>query len=250
MFDHDVYWNIYEISNAYPHIVSFGNGLKAIFVALDKDVIVGKDDDYSYDHHEAIADALLQMTKRGIEAMHIDFMDTVGKDTRLNALFHTSSQVENSDLRKVLTRKYDFIEATMGNSYASYDVYCFYSTSADDVFWANLKGILARFKTANFIRYRVLHRDAISVLAESLMNIVDFSITDACDNLYRDLHKSEYIRPIWVEKDGVRTELNKTLEEISEIKRVRNSEKKAKQKRKPFFSKKNQEEVEIDLFED
>lgn len=250
MFDHSVFWNSYEIGEAYPYIVSYGNGLKAIFVALDKDVIVGKDDTYSYDHQEAIADALQQMAKRGLEAMHIDFMDTVGKDSRLSSLFNAASRVENDDLRKVLTRKYDFIEATMGNSYASYDVYCFYSTYSDDVFWANLKVVLAHLKQANYIRYRILGRSDISVLVESLMNIMDFSVSGACDDLYRDLHRSEYIRPIWVEKSGERTQLNKTSDEMTQIKKVRTAEKKAKRKRKFTLSRKKQVEEEIDLFEE
>lgn len=251
MFNHSVFWNIYEIRNRYPHIVSFGNGLKGVFIAFDKDVIVGKDNDYDYYHHEAIANAYQQMEKRQIECMHIDYMDTVGKDERLQDLFSRSERIVNKDLRKVMTRIFAHIERKMNRAYASYDVYCFYSKSREDLFWDELQVVLQYFGQANYIRHRVLDRDDISMLVKSIMNIEDFSVNRANDNLFKELNQSEHIRPIWVENsDTGRTILNKTLEEIAEVKRVQKSEKKLKKVRKnKGLFKKQVEEEEIDLFD-
>jgi hypothetical protein len=248
MFQHNVFWNIYEISNRYPYIVQYANGLKGIFVALDKDVIVGKDDEYDFFHHEAIANAYQQMEKRGIECMHIDFMDTVGKDSRLASLFNQAERIENPDLRRVMLRKYDHIEYTMNRAYASYDVYCFYFTGRDDMFWDELQVVLEYFRQANYIRSRVLDRDAISILTKSMMNIEDFSVNRACDNLFKEMHQVEYIRTLWVEKDGEREVRNKSLEEIEEVRRVSKAEKDIKRKKKGFFGRKKVEE-DIDLFD-
>jgi hypothetical protein len=249
MFPHNVFWNIYEISNKYPYIVQFANGLKGVFIALDKDVIVGKDEDYDYHHHEAIADAYQQMEKRGLECMHIDFMDTVGKDSRLEALFNQAERIANEDLRRIILRKYDHIESTMNRSYASYDVYCFYSVARSEIFWDELQIVLGYFRQANYIRARALNRDAISALTESILNLENFSVNEACDNLFKELNKVEYLRPIWVEKDGTKTILNTTLEESDEIKRVAQAEKQLKKKRsKSLFSRKKPEE-DIDLFD-
>lgn len=251
MFKHSIFWDIYDISPRYPHIVYFGSGLKGIFVALDKDVIVGKEDDYSYYHHEAIAEAYHQMEKRGIECIHIDYMDVIGKDTRMEHLFRQAEKIENPDLKRVMIHIYDHIESTMNKSFASYDVYCFYSVAREDLFWDDLQVVLDCFLQANYIRARVLNRDEISVLVKSIMNIDEFSVNKAIDNLFKEMNKVEYIRPIWTEKDGKRTIINKTLEEIEEAKRVYQSERKLKKKsrRKGFFKKKNQVEADIDLFE-
>lgn len=252
LFDHSIFWNIYDISRRYPHITYFGSGLKGIFVALDKDVIVGKDDDYEYDHHEAIADAYQQLQKRGIEAIHIDYMDTVGKDTRMSSLFSQAEKTQNPDLRRVVTRMYDHIEYKMNKSYATYDVYCFYTYARDDIFWDELQIVLDYFRQANYIRARVLDRESISHLVESLMNLTEFSVNRANDTMFKSMNKTdEYLRVIWTEKDGERTEVNKTLEEIAEIKRVAQAEKKVKRKggKLKSFKRNKEEEQDINLFD-
>jgi hypothetical protein len=251
MFNHSIFWNIYEVGNKYPHIVQFGSGMKGIFIALDKDVIVGKDKDHDYYHHEAIANAYQQMEKRGIECIHIDYMDTVGKDSRMQSLFQQASKTENIDLRRVMVKVYDHIEYTMNKSYASYDVYCFYSGGRDDLFWDELQVVLDYFRQANYIRARALNRDDIAILVKSIMNIDEFSVNRANDNLFKELNQVEHIRAIWTEKDGSREVLNKTLEEVAEVKRVQQAEKKLKKSKigKKGLFKKKKEEEDIDLFD-
>lgn len=247
MFNHNIFWNIYEISTRYPHICYFGNDIKAIFVSLDKDVIVGKDKDYDYYHHEAIANAYQQMEKRGIECIHIDHMDTVGKDARMEGLFKNAEKTDNPDLRNVIIRMHDHTEYTMNKVYASYDVYAFYSMARDDLFWDEMQIVLDYFMQANYIRYKALNREEIATLTESILNIEDFSVNRASDNLFKELHRAEHIRPIWVEKDGERNILNKTTDEIQEVKRVQQSERKLKKKNKKVPKK--QDEDNINLFD-
>lgn len=249
MFPHSLFWNIYEISDRFPYIVQYGDGRKGIFVALDKDVVVGKDDFADFDHHNAIADAYQQMVKRGIECIHIDYMDTVGKDTRLQSLFRQAETTENPDLRKLLLRKFDHLEFLMNRSYSTYDVYAFFYVGRDDIFWSELQEVLEYFKQANYIRARVLNKTAISELVETIINLDNFSISRASDNLFKELNQTQYIRPLWVEKGDERTILNKSLEELEEFKRVSKSEKSVKRKRKGVF-RRGQQEEEINLFED
>lgn len=155
------FWNIYEVTNSYPYICRYANGLKAIFVMFEKDVIVGRDLDNDYYHYEAIAEAYLQMSKRGIDCMHIDYMDTVGKDDRINVLFDMASKSENPILGDVLTRIFDNVEGIMQSSYASYDVYCFFYAGKDELFMDELEVVLDAFLEANYIRYRVLDRKSV-----------------------------------------------------------------------------------------
>lgn len=249
-FSHSLFWNIYDINSRYPYFITFGTGMKGVFIAFDKDVIVGKEADYNYFHHEAIANAYQQLQKRSIEAIHIDYMDTVGKDTRMASLFQQAEKTENPDLRRVLMRMYDHIEYKMNKAYASYDVYCFYSYSREELFWDELQGVLDNFGQANYIRARALDRDEISLLVESVMNINEFSVNRANDTMFKDMiNHVEYIRPIWAEKDGEREILNKTLEEIVEAKRVVQAEKKVKRKRGRILGAfKKSDDSDIDLF--
>lgn len=247
-FGHSIFWDVMDISERYPYVATYRSGMKAIFVSLAKDVVVGKGDDYAYDHHEAIADAYQQMQKRGISAIHVDYMDTVGKDQRLGSLFSLAEGTKNDDLRKVMMHIFDNIEFKMNKAYASYDTYAFFSTGREDIFWEELQIVLAEFRKANYIRASVLNRDEIGHLAQSLMNIDEFSVNKAVDSLMKEMHKTQYIRPIWVERNGERTILNKTREEMTESNRVRKSEKGLKRKKLFNFKRKGEVEPELNLF--
>ena len=99
IFSYNLFWNIYEINDAFPYFVQFVNGLKGVFVIFDKDIVVGKEDDADFNHYEALAEAYNQLAKRDIEFMHIDYMDTVGQDSRLDLLFDNAAYIENEDLK-------------------------------------------------------------------------------------------------------------------------------------------------------
>lgn len=219
-YDFTLFWGIYDISDIYPYIVQFADGRKGIYVAFDKGVIVGKQPFDDFYHHEALADAYQQMIKRNIECMHIDYMDTVGKDDRLEGLFASANSTENPDLRKVLTRIYDNIEYNMNKSYASYDVYCFYFRGRSDIFWDELQIVLQKFLDANYVRHRVLNREELTLLVESIMNISDFSVNKATEGLFKEMNATNYLTVIWTEEDGKRTIHNTTTKEKEEAKRV------------------------------
>ena len=254
-FPYSTFWNIYEITSTYPYICRYVNGLKAIFVVFDKDVIVGRSRDNDYYHYEAISEAYLQMYKRGIECMHIDYMDTVGKDERINSLFTMAENTENENLQEILTRIFDNVEDIMQHSYASYDVYCFFYNGKDELFMDELEVVINAFLEANYIRYRILNKEEIGDLVKSLFNIEKFSVNEASEKLFMETGSTRYLTPIWIERDNERKILNKTIEEKEAERQVREAERDLKHSKIKMHGtnkliKKYKEEEEIDLFGD
>lgn len=250
VYDYDVFWNIVEVSDSYPYIAQFANGRKGIFVAMDKDVIIGKGDLNDFDHYEAISQAYKQMVARGMECMHLDYMDTVGKDPRLDSLFAEAEGIENPDLKKVIMAKYEYLERLMSSSYSSYDVYCFYSYNRDDAFWKDVQPLLLQFMQANYLNARILDRDKIGSLVQALYGVEGFSVAKACDLLLSRTNNANFLKLIWTEVDGERTVHNRTQEEISEANRVSNNERMVKRKKRGVFGmfKKDKNE-DIDFFD-
>ena len=254
-YPYSQFWNIYEIDNGYPHVCRFANGMKAVFVRFDKDVIVGRETNNEYIHYEAISEAYLQMHKRGIECVHIDYMDTVGKDDRVNGLFRMAGESENPDLSEVLTLLFDNVSAIMEHSYASYDVYCFYYQGKEDLFLDELEVVIESFMDGNYINYTFLDKEGINDLVKSIFNLNRFSSNYACDKLFSDLGGSHYITPIWVERGKERKILNKTLEEKAAEKAVREQERNLRKNRRRKTSaekkmSKMQAQQEVNLWGD
>lgn len=258
-YEYALFWQIYSIRKVYPYICYYTNGLKAVFVRFEKDIIVGKDKKDEYNHFESISDAYNLMQKKGVNAIHIDYMDMVGKDTRMEKLFESATNIENKDIQNIITRMYTNIESDMKNAFASYDVYVFLYKGRDEAFLDALEEIIPAFNRANFIRYKILNNLEMADLARTLMNIDTFSVQRASSKLFQGTNESDFLNVIWVVRDENRIVLNKTKAEREEEARVinleRETQKQAKKKRKKQSRRlrrlvdiKNSEE--LDLFGD
>ena len=262
-FNTKVFWGIYSINEYYPFICSMASGYKAIFVAFDKDVIIGRDEDADYDHYEAIANAYATMFKKNMWCIHIDYADTVGKDDRLDSLFKNLTETENKDLRNETIRLYDYVQTYMYRSYADYDVYAFFYDGRDEAFWDDLQPVINALSEANYVRNRILSREEIGELCMSLMNLNEFSTTRATEQVFlSNVRGGNSIKVIWTEKDGERKIVNRRREEIEDERRVKAAEaemkmNKLRRNKKKKKSKKGQEDnngidmnANLDIFGD
>ena len=157
-YDYSLFWSIYDTSTSSPTVFFHTSGMSSVFVAFDKDVIVGKGDSSDYEHFEAISEAYQLLAKKGISCIHIDYMDNVGKDTRLASLFESAKSCESEDLRNCILDMLDYMQWYMMGTYADYDVFCFTSKLRPDLFIDELIPVLSAFEQGNYIRYRILTR--------------------------------------------------------------------------------------------
>lgn len=245
---HNIFWDIYDIDTFYPYYVHFNSGLKGLFISFEKGVSVGQMGDADFNHYEAVGDAYKLLAKRGIDFYYLDYMDKAGNDSRMEELFKLASNANNSDLRDALTIIYDSIEMSMNRSYTTYDVYCFYFNGKEEIFWDLLRPVIEAFMLANYVKYTILDTRGINDLTKSIMNLEEFSVNAACKNVFAQNSSDELVRAIWVEKDGVRTVLNKTTDEEAEAFRIREAEKNITKERKRKNIQKNvsdEEDIEI-----
>lgn len=149
------FWGIYEVDTLSPHIARFKNGLKGIYVKLEKDVVVGKPDTLQYDHYEALSDAYNMASSLSMNVCHIDYMDNVGNDSRLESLYNNLNDVDNTVLKDLMLQTYSNLQFEMSKDYASYDVYLFTSKIEDENLWYNVREIIERLmeETTSRITY-------------------------------------------------------------------------------------------------
>ena len=55
-----------------------------------------------YDHYEAIGDAYNLDHSLNMDMVHIDYMDNVGNDSRMQKLYDDLNYVENQDMHEML----------------------------------------------------------------------------------------------------------------------------------------------------
>lgn len=262
-------WQIFDIDFNYPYIAYFKNGYKGIFVRMEKDAITGKPDENMYDHYEAIGDAYNIAHSLNMNMIHIDYMDNVGNDSRMQKLYDDLTFVENPDMQEMLIDIYSNLQDEMSRNYASFDIYLYLTKDKTTNFIYNVQSVCNRMLGGNFITYKVLDRFEISRICVALFNLHDFSIVDACENVLQGEVSTGIIPISLTHSDGTVETFNKTVAEKELIARERarkNKEKqheeekaKAEAKRKRHEARRNKGKVKeepkkvdntvIDIFE-
>lgn len=207
------FWQIFDIDTEYPYITYFKNGIKGIFVKMEKDAITGKSSEAQYDHFEAISDAYNIAHSLNMNIVHIDYMDNVGNDPRLERMYQELNDVTNPDMRDMLIDIYNNLQDEMSANYASFDIYLFLTRDKIQNFVYNVQAVANTMLGGNFITYKILNRLEIAGVCTALFNLHDFSLVDACDAVMNK-QLSKGIIPIFVRhSDGTLDILNKTTEE-------------------------------------
>lgn len=272
MPDSSCFWKIYDINYDYPYICHYTNGLKGIFVRMEKDVVVGKSDTVMYDHFEGISEAYNRASSMNINMYHIDYMDNVGNDPRLKQMYDDLKDVDNPDMQDVLLDIYQNLQEEMSRDYSSFDTYVFFTRDKLENFIYNVQAICGEMLGGNFLSYKVLDTNGIRQSCMALFNLHEFSVINASETLLKNSSHAGIV-PISVEHgDGTVEKINKTVEEKrlemeermrkeqeskEEAKRKRHEERHNKRKKKGTVNStdvnednntKNKDDEDLDLF--
>lgn len=210
-------WQIFDIDFEYPYICYFKNGMKGIFVKMEKDAITGKADEAQYYHYEAISDAYNIAHSLNMNIVHIDYMDNVGNDPRLQKMYDDLNDVSNPDMQEMLIDIYGNLQDEMSMNYASFDIYLFLTKDKVQNFIYNVQSVASTMLGGNFITYKVLNRYEISSVCTALFNLHDFSIVDACETVLSNATHTGIIPIKVTHADGEVEVFNKTLAEKKAI---------------------------------
>lgn len=251
-------WGIYSVESSYPYICRFRNGKSGVFIGLNKDVILGKYSESEYNHYEAIGDAYNIAGGSRVQMVHIDYMDNVGTDERLEESFISLGEVKNPDLKNLLTEVFSFQQEQMMHRVTTFDVYAFLWTGSDNAAWNTIQRILACFLDANYRSYHVLNQNDLRELTKTLYNIEEFSIVKASSVAFETSGVSTIVPISLTDVDGTVTKLGKTSEE-KKVEAAQKAEEQAalerereyrKKKRKSRKKVKENEEDLVDIFDE
>lgn len=208
-----VFWKIYDIDTTYPYVCHFVNGLKGVFVRMEKDVIVGKSENVMYDHFEGISDAYNLASSMNINICHIDYMDNVGNDPRLKQMYDDLKDVDNPDMHAVLLDIYQNLKDEMSRDYSSFDTYVFFTRDKVENFIYNVQSVCSAMLGGNFVTYKILNSDEIRNFCMTLYNFTDFSAVSASESLLKGVSYGGIVPIRVTHEDGSVEVLNKTMEE-------------------------------------
>lgn len=191
------YWGIFDISETYPYECYYVDGKRSIFVALSKDIFIGKGNGVISRHYDAVADAYNVASRNQVDLISIDYMDTVGNDTRIGGLYSDLANSRNEKLKSFVGSLYKGLIDNMEGEFASYDVYCIVTSNKNVELDKVLMRIVAELLEGNYVAYKVLNESAIRQLGAVLTNNEDFSLLEARDRVLR-VNNYRSFKPMFV----------------------------------------------------
>ena len=231
VLDYKEIWGIYKVEDIHPYICRFRNGKSGIYIRLNKDIILGKYADSEYNHYEAISDAYNLAGAGKVQMVHVDYMDNVGTDERLEESFISLGDVSNPDLKDLLTDIFSFQQQNILRRVTTFDVYAFIWSGNDTTAWNTINRILNCFLDANYRSYQILNEKGIRDLVKTCFNLNDFSVVEASSHAFADDASSIKIVPISLtDVDGSVTVYNKTTEEKIRERKARQAEEEAQKR--------------------
>lgn len=247
-------WGIFKVEDNYPYICRFRNGKSGLYIRLNKDVILGKYAESEYAHYEAIADAYNLAGAGRVQMVHLDYMNNVGTDERLESSFVALENVSNPDLKDLLTDMYSYQQNNMQKRVSTFDTYVFLWTGNDVTAWNTISRILNCFLDANYRSYQILGEKGLRELAKVIFNLKDFSVVKASSDTF-DVTGTSSVVPISVTSaDGTVEKFNKTADEKAKEREARIAEQNAKkreiERRKKNKRKKGKSEDTDEVLDD
>ena len=244
VFNPKLYWGIYEVDKDYPYVCRFKNGNIGIFVKMEKGLIIDKSIGIEYEHYEGISEALRVLGELDIRVKHLDIMDSLGNDSRLESLYDSLYEYKSPTLKDIYTEIFEYNEALMKMNYTCDDYFCImiYNKPEDEL-WYQAQKFLNALLNANYVSYTVLDSLALRELPIITFNFDEFSVVNACNMVYKQVTELQYLTPISLINNEGEQILNKTSAEKSAEQKIRSHE---KNRKKIKYNK--IEDKEIDLF--
>ena len=240
-------WGIYGQSEDYPTIFYATGDRLITVIKLQKDVTMGKKEIDLYNHYEAISDALNYAGKADLRVMHVDYMDSVGNDDRLDLWYNEVIETKNPDFKEFFSLMHNHLVESVKGNMSFEDVYVLSSKDTESLFAYKCEQFAVKLKNANFTAFKYYGKEDLQNLICSIYNIHEFSFNEASQGVFNKAELGN-ITPIEVVSNGIYTKLNLTKEErIQKAKEEEALKEKNKKNKKPEEVKKEKEE-DLDIF--
>lgn len=220
----DVFWNVASIKDTNRgSILMYSDMRVGAIIKLERDSIIGRDDDFIENHFDAISDFYRELMLRDLCFVQLNMMEQAGKDPRIPKLDKLVMDTENPNVKMLLELELGYIKNLTRATLYETDYILIYSNRLDriDTIIDDIEDCAYRLLDGAYVGYDVLNSKEIIDLHKEIFGISYFDYSEAAINTFRTVNINN--KPA-VElkalnlKNGSRVEL--TNKDILDIKRL------------------------------
>lgn len=185
----DVFWHIASVRETSRGTISIFSDLKiGVLVKLDKDSIIGRDDQFEEAHFDAISDFYKEVNLRKYSFVQINFMEQAGKDPRLAKLDDLVAGIENENIAKLIELQLGYIKnITRATLYES-DYILIYTGDINrmDTILDDVEDIMDKILEGAYMGYDILNLNDMVELFKEQMGVSYFDAAEAAVNTFKN----------------------------------------------------------------
>lgn len=214
--DSSVIWDIYGYSELNPQIFQLTNGRKRVLITVKKDTMIERTDADNFDFGEIKAEAYRVAHANGLTLYNIDYMDSVGRDERLDNWYNESMNTSSEDFREFYSEIFTYTKDLISGELTASELFALDGNLDDALFLRAVNEFISKLMDGTYyVGYKVLRGDLdseeIGDIAKSMFNLMDFSVSSAMSRVYNA--KSVSIIPLSVRDSQGITVINKSRAE-------------------------------------
>ena len=106
-----MFWSVPYIRNTNEGaVLVYANATVGAVVKLDRDTIVGRNEQFEEDHFEALSDFYKELNIRGLKRIQMNMMEKAGNDPRISKLNDVARKAQNDNVAKLLDMQLGFVK--------------------------------------------------------------------------------------------------------------------------------------------
>lgn len=184
-----IFWDIASIKETDEGaIITYSDAKIAIVVALDRDTITGKTEDFKERHYDAISDFYRDVITHKYSFIQCNIMEQAGKDPRLNELSKVVYKSDNSNICKLMEMQVGHIKNITHASLYESDYFLFYTndlTKVDSII-TDITESIFKILDGAYVSYRILNGKDIVDLFKDEQGVTYFNYTEASLLMYNN----------------------------------------------------------------
>lgn len=177
-----VFWDIVDIyDNEEGSIIIYSDIKLGVLVKLEKDTIIGRDEEFKQTHYDALAEFFKEMNLRELNYIQLNIMEHADKDPRLQILDDTVLKCKNRNIAKILEMHSGYLKVMARKTLYESEYYLIYTyqSSKLDTLLGDVYECIYKLMDGAYSGFQVLKKEDIYDLAMTLYGVRYFDAKSA-----------------------------------------------------------------------
>lgn len=184
-----VFWNIVSMKETEDGtILVYSDGKVGVVVKMERDTIIGKDENFDEIHYDALSDFYKELNIKDLKYVQLNVMEQAGKDPRLQKLDELVTKTTNKNIARIVESQVGYIKRITRATLFETDYFLIYSDNINsaDIIIQDAIDCIYKLLSGGFIGFSILNSDDIIELFKDENNVKYFDYTEATVNVYKN----------------------------------------------------------------